>query len=151
MKKTIIFLVFVSIISCKKEKSKVIENPVVDSAKAVISLIDHPYIFEEEGFQIDEFTSEELDENNLISLKISGNTEVFEKDHRVFMHGYNNDNPNERVLNLVLNKTKKEEGKLIFYKNIKLELNYVDELRFGITNINQKERLFVLKLKELNL
>ena len=154
MKKVLVVIILASIISCKKNNKGDVEvdkKQKVEVEQKIVSLIEHPYIFEEADFQIEKFTAEELIESEkfLFSLTVSGNIEKFENDHRVFVHGFNNINTKEFLVNFVMNKTKKEGNKLIFYKEFSPEHTSVELLRFGITDIKEKKRLFVLTLKDI--
>jgi hypothetical protein len=158
MKKIILLLCLSLVtISCKEkvkdnaDKPEQVEN--VKQEKEVVSLIDHPYVFEKDGYSIDAFTSTEVvnAEKFLISLTISGDTQQFEKDHRVFVFGFDQyeAKENDKTFSFTMTKFKKEKGKLIFYKEITpKELSY-KSVRFGIANTKEKSRLFVLKLKDV--
>ena len=122
MKRIILLTLITIVFACKNEAKKdedmglELEQVQDDS----INILEHPYIFEDDGFQIEKLTYEELDDkgNYLFSLIVSGNTEKFEKDHRVFVHGFNDNNTKNYVLNIVMEKTRKENT----VKQIKIKI-----------------------------
>lgn len=144
------------IISCKQsEKSNSTNSEIEPNSNSqrsfLTNLIQHPYIFEEEGFQIEKFTSEEKNKGDkiLLELTVSGEINNLKQDHRVFVHGADNNNPKELLINVVLDKTRIDKGKLIFYREFTPNYFSVETLRFGITNYKKKNRLFTLTMKDI--
>lgn len=145
-------LVTFTIISCKDDKRKYNnKNQDIEKLSNKISLIEHPYIFEKHEFKIEDFTAEKLNESDkfLFSFVISGDIGKFEKDHRIFVHGFNKENNKEYLVNFVMKKTKRKEDKLIFYSEYTPKYSSIEILRFGITNLKSKKRLFVLSVEDV--
>ena len=154
MKKVCLIFAILTLAACKDNKKQNNDNVDLPEEKIAeaINFLEHPYIFEKEGFKIEEFTYEELDKEGeyLFSVVVSGNVEKFVQDHQVFVHGTFNNSPKEYLINFAMKETKKVgDNKLVFYKVYKPNVYSVDTLRFGITNFKEKKRLFVLTLKNV--
>lgn len=119
-----------------------------------ISLIEHPYVFEEEGFEINAFfVRKDLNTNEyVLNLYLKGNISRFTKDHRAFVHGFKNLSDRDKSINIILNNPKTQGDSLVFRKALTLKKDsLLEKVNFGVENKITKQRKFVLTLKNVDL
>ena len=119
-----------------------------------ISLIEHPYVFEEEGYVLDAFFVREDEETNkyFLNLYLQGNITEFSKNHRAFIHGFKSTTDSNKSINVVLNNPQTEGDLLLFRKVLPLKKDSVfEKVNFGVEDKTSKQRKFVLTLKNVDL
>lgn len=119
-----------------------------------ISLIEHPYVFEEEGYEINAFFVREDERSNkyFLNLYLNGNIAEFSKNHRAFIHGFKNSTNIDKSINMVLNNPKTMGDSLLFRKVLPLEKDSLfEKVSFGVEDKITKQRKFVLTLNSVDL
>ncbi|KQC30608.1 hypothetical protein AAY42_12530 [Flagellimonas eckloniae] len=151
-KVSLYFLVFsLTILGCKDE-NKIYK---IDRCSDLgISLIEHIYVFEDEGFEINAFFVQKSADRNeyILNLCLKGNIIKLSKDHRAFVHGFKNFSSGDKSINIVLNNTKTLGDSLVFHKALILKKDSLfEKVTFGVENKTTKQRKFVLTLKNVDL
>lgn len=119
-----------------------------------LSLIEHPYVFEDEGYEINAFFVREDETSNeyFLNLYLKGNITEFSKDHRAFIHGFENITDTEKSINMVLNNPKTLGDSLLFRKALALKKDSLfEKVNFGVEDKITKQRKFVLTLNNVDL
>lgn len=119
-----------------------------------ISLIEHPYVFEEESFEINAFfVQTDLYTNEyILNLCLKGNISRFSRNYRTFVHGFKKSSDSVKVVNIVLNNPKTYGDSLVFRKILILKKDSLfEKINFGLENKITKQRKFVLTLKNVDL
>ena len=112
-----------------------------------ISLIEHPYIFEELALKLESLTYKRKDSSVTITTIISGHTTSYSNNCFIFFHAYKN-TFDDGFINLDLPITDKND-KLIFSRSISIDASLFKEIRFGLACKNKKERVFALALHDV--
>ncbi|MCW8980719.1 MULTISPECIES: hypothetical protein [Altibacter] len=106
------------------------------------SLIEHPYIFEEEEVRLESLTYKRQDSVITLKAVYEGNTERYRNTCFLFFHAYPKKEGNHLV-NMDL-KSVPGEGKLVFMREIKLEQFRFEEIRLGMVCDAKEGRIFKL-------
>ena len=119
-----------------------------------ISLVEHLYVFEEEGFEVNAlFVHKDINTNKyILNLYLKGNISTFAKDHRAFVHGFKKLSDTDKSINIVLNNPEAKGDSLVFRKALTLGKDSLfEKVNFGVENKITKKRKFVLTLKNVDL
>lgn len=152
----LIVFIFLILIACKNEtKSNTTKtNVVVGKTVKKTNILEHPLIFEDLGIKINDFTSEDLgDDNFLITITIQvDNNEVFQKNHFFFIHAFPYDSYDDlSFLNFDTRDGILNLNTITFQKKIKSQIYDFKEIRFGLVDRIKKERYFVRTLNDIYL
>ncbi len=119
-----------------------------------ISLIGHPYVFEEEGYEINAFfvRKDETTNKYFLNLYLKGNIMEFSKNHRAFIHGFEDLTDTDKSINMVLNNPEIKGDSLLFRKSLSLKKDSLfEKVNFGVEDKVSKQRKFVLTLRNVDL
>ncbi|WP_306012698.1 MULTISPECIES: hypothetical protein [unclassified Allomuricauda] len=119
-----------------------------------ISLIEHPFVFEEENFQIKAFFVQKDSSTSeyVLNLCLTGDVSKFHYDHRAFVHAFKSLSDSNKSVNIVLNDPKIYGDSLVFSKSLRLKKDSLfEKVNFGVEDKITKERKFVLTLKNVDL
>lgn len=118
-----------------------------------ISIIEHPFVFEEENFQIKAFFVQKDSSTNeyVLNLCLTGDVSKFHDDHRAFVHAFKSLSDSNKAVNIVLNNPKIYGDSLVFSKSLRLKKDSLfEKVNFGVENKITKKRKFVLTLKNVD-
>ena len=118
------------------------------------SLIGHPYVFEDEGWEINAFfvKADQKTETYMLHLHLVGAISEFAVDHRAFIHGFEEWNDSDKSVNRVLNNPKVYGDTLVFRTALPLKGDsLLQKVNFGLEDKITKKRKFVLTLKNVDL
>ncbi|NJB71499.1 hypothetical protein GGR42_001961 [Saonia flava] len=143
--------ILIILVGCKRE-SKIYK---IDKRSNLgISLIEHPYVFEGEDYEVNSFfVHKDLNTNEyVLNLSLMGNVSQFSKNHRAFIHGFKNWSDSDKKINLVMNNPKTKGDSVVFCKTLTLKKDSLFErMNFGVEDKITKQRIFVLTLKNVDL
>lgn len=154
-----VVFILTMLMACKQEKKNTngeVGIPIEKKEDRVVNVLEHPLIFEELGFKIESFTSEETDKDTFvltITLSSSDDLEKYSKDHFFFIHAFDlyQENNDTDFINMDTHILVRENNTLRFKRTIKTDIYDYNEFRFGLVNRNAKERYFVRTLKEVSI
>ena len=118
-----------------------------------ISLIEHVYVFEEEGYEVHAFfVAKEAGTNEyVLHLVLQGNILEFAEDHRAFIHGFKRSSDKDKSINMVVNNPKTHGDTLVFSKALSLKKDSLfEKINFGVEDKITKQRKFVLTLNNVD-
>ncbi len=147
MKKKIIFIGLLCCFACKKKPydTSMYYIPEKDTVLNTISLIKHPYIFEEQEIKLESFFYQKKRDTLILQAKITGNITKYNNSF-IYFHAYTNTTGNEFInmdLPLVNN-----DNQLLYKRKVVLQNKSFPEIRYGLA-IKAKERIVSLSLKNV--
>lgn len=116
-----------------------------------ISLIEHPYIFQDLGIKVERFELIKNDPSSELSITLAGDLSKINKESFVYVHGFENPTKKE-ITNLDLTKqTNVSKTKVIFSNTFSTIPENLGRIEFGLTDFKNKERIFAINLNNISL